>query len=79
MTVPVAMVVGAVVSLFVTGVAAAIDLLLRYVPPIVSGILFLAVIILIWYLSSQYPETARELGGRVVATLREATIALAIG
>jgi hypothetical protein len=76
MTVPMAMVVGAVASLFVTGVAATIGLLLRYVSPIVSGFLFLAVIIIIWYLSSQYPETARELGGRAVAVLREAAMAL---
>jgi hypothetical protein len=76
MTVPVAMFVGACASLLVIGFATAIGLLLRYVSPTVSGFLFLAVIIIIWYLSSQYPETARELGGRVVATLREATIAL---
>jgi hypothetical protein len=76
MTVPMAMVVGAVASLFVTGVAATIGLLLRYVSPIVSGFLFLAVTIIIWYLSSQYPETARELGGRAATLLREAAVAL---
>jgi hypothetical protein len=76
MSVPVAMLVGAMASLLVTGVAAAIGLLLRYVSPIVSGFLFLATIVILWYLCSQYPETARELGGRVVATLREASLAL---
>jgi hypothetical protein len=76
MTVPVAMVVGAVVSFFVTGVAATIGLLLRYVPPTVSGFIFVAVIVIIWYLSSQYPETARELGARAATLLREAATAL---
>jgi hypothetical protein len=76
MSVPVAMLVGAMASLLVTGVAAAIGLLLRYVSPIVSGFLFLATIVILWYLCSQYPETAREMGGRLVATLREASIAL---
>jgi hypothetical protein len=76
MTVPVAMAVGAVASLLVTGVAAAIGLLLRYTSPIFSGLLFIFIVVLTWYLSSHYPEAARDLGGRVVATLREATIAL---
>ncbi len=76
MTVPVAMAVGAVATLTITGVATVIGLLLRYAPPIFSGLLFIAIVALTWYLSSNYPETARELGGRVVATLREASIAL---
>jgi hypothetical protein len=76
MTVPVAMAVGAVVTLTITGVATVIGLLLRYAPPIFSGLLFIAIVVLTWYLSSHYPETARELGGRVVTTLREAAIAL---
>ncbi len=76
MSVPLAMAVGACASLLVTGVATAIGLLLRYAPPIYCGLLFLSIVVLTWYLSSHYPETARELGGRVVATLREATIAL---
>jgi hypothetical protein len=29
-----------------------------------------------WYLCSQYPETARELGGRATTLLREAVVAL---
>jgi hypothetical protein len=76
MSIPVALAVGAMASLFMTGVATAIGLLLRYVPPTVSGFLFLAIIIVIWYLCSQYPDTARELGGRAVAVLREAALAL---
>jgi hypothetical protein len=76
MTVPEAMAVGAVASLLVTGVAKAIGLLLRYVPPVTSGFVFLATIVIVWYFSSQHPETARELGGRAVAILREASVAL---
>jgi hypothetical protein len=72
----VAMAVGAVASLTITGVVAALGLLLRYVSPFVSGFLFISLVVLTWYLSSHYPETARDLGGRVVATLREATVAL---
>jgi hypothetical protein len=71
-----AMAVGAIASLLITGVATAIGLLLRYTSPIFSGLLFIFIVVLTWYLSSHYPETARELGGRVVATLREASIAL---
>jgi hypothetical protein len=55
---------------------AALGLLLRYVSPFVSGFLFISLVAITWYLSSHYPETARDLGGRVVATLREATVAL---
>jgi hypothetical protein len=76
MTVPVAIAVGAVASLLVTGVATLIGLVIRYVPPTVSGLLFLAIIIIIWYLSSQYPATARELGGQAVNLLREAAVAV---
>jgi hypothetical protein len=76
MSVPVAMAVGAVASLTITGAVAALGLLLRYAHPFVSGFLFLFFVAITWYLSSHYPETARELGGRVVAILREATVAL---
>jgi hypothetical protein len=76
MTVPVAMLVGASATVLFTGVAAAIGLILRYVPPIASGFLFLATIVLIWYLCSQYPATARELGNRAATLLREAAVAL---
>jgi hypothetical protein len=76
MTVPVAMAVGAGAALLVTGVATVIGLIIRYVPPIVSGFIFMSTVIIVWYLSSQYPETARELGRRAWTTLREATVAL---
>jgi hypothetical protein len=76
MTVPVAIAVGITAGLLIAGVAAVIGLALRYASPIVSGFLFLFLVILTWYLSSHYPEVAREAGGRVVAVLREATVAL---
>jgi hypothetical protein len=76
MTVPVAMAVGAGAALLVTGVATAVGLVIRYVPPIVSGFIFVSTIIIVWYLSSQYPETARDLGRRAWTTLQEATVAL---
>jgi hypothetical protein len=76
LSVPAALLVGASVGALVTGVATAIGLLLRYSSPVFSGLLFVIIVVLTWYMSSHYPETARELGGRVVTTLREATIAL---
>jgi hypothetical protein len=76
MSVPVALVVGAMASLLAVGVADAIGLLLRYVPPLISGFLFLAIVLMVWFFSSHYPATARELGGRVVVVLREAVSAL---
>ncbi len=72
----VAMAVGAVAGLLVTGVAAIIGIIIRYFSPIECGFLFLATIIIVWYFSSQYPETARELGGRAATLLREAATAL---
>jgi hypothetical protein len=76
MSVPVAMLVGACASLLVTGVATVIGLVLRYVPPTISGFLILAIVIIIWYLCSHHPETARQLGGRAATLLREAAAAL---
>jgi hypothetical protein len=76
MTVPVAMAVGAAATLLAAGVAAVLGLLLRYVPPLISGFLFLFLVALTWYLSSHYPETAREWGGRAWTALQEATVAL---
>jgi hypothetical protein len=72
----VAMAIGAVASLSITGLAAIIGLILRYVSPIASGFIFLATIIIIWYLCSHYPEAAREIGGRAATLLREAAAAL---
>jgi hypothetical protein len=76
MSVPVAMVVGASISLVTMGAAAAVGLILRYVPPLISGIFFLSIVFVVWFLSSHYPDVAREMGGRVATILREATVAL---
>ncbi len=70
------MLVGASASLLFTGLAAIIGLLLRYVSPIASGFIFVATLVIIWYLCSHYPETAREIGGRAATLLREAAVAL---
>jgi hypothetical protein len=72
----VAMAVGAISSLVVVGLVGAVGLLIRYTSPFLSGFVVVASIIFTWYLSSHYPATARELGGRVVEVLREATTAL---
>jgi hypothetical protein len=76
MSLPVAVAVGAMAGMLLTGVATTIGILLRYTSAIESGFVFLAVIILVWYFSSQYPETAREFGDRAVTLLREAAVAL---
>ncbi len=76
MSIPVAMAVGAAASVLVMGVATTVGLVIRYVSPIVSGFIFVSTIIIVWYLSSQYPETARELGRRTWTALQEATVAL---
>jgi hypothetical protein len=76
MTVPVALLVGAAATLVTVGVATGVGLLLRYVPPMVSGFFFISIIIMVWYLSSQYPEAAREIGGRAANLLREAAVAV---
>jgi hypothetical protein len=76
MSIPVAMAVGAAASVLVMGVATAVGLVIRYVSPMISGFIFLASIVIVWYLSSQYPETARELGNRAATLLGEAATAL---
>ncbi len=76
MTIPVAMAVGAAASLLVVGVATAVGLVIRYVSPMFSGLLFISIIVLTWYLSSHYPESAREIGGRAAVLLREAATTL---
>jgi hypothetical protein len=76
MSVSVALVVGASAGALLTGVAAVIGLALRYASPFENGFVFLATIIIVWYLCSHYPETARELGGRAATLLREAAVAL---
>jgi hypothetical protein len=76
MSLPAAVAVGVVAGILLTGVATTIGVLLRYLSPIESGFIFLATIIIVWYLCSHHPETARELGGRAATLLREAATAL---
>jgi hypothetical protein len=76
MSVPMALAVGACAGGLLTGVAALLGLLLRYFSPLECGFVFLATIIIVWYLCSHYPDTARELGARAATLLREAATAL---
>jgi hypothetical protein len=56
MTVPVAMAVGAGAALLVTCVATAVGLVIRYVPPTVSGFFFLSTIIIARNLARKVPR-----------------------
>ncbi len=76
MSVPAAMAVGAVASLLLTGVAAAVGLVIRYFSPLESGFISLATVIIVWYFCSHHPEAAREIGARAATLLREAAAAL---
>jgi hypothetical protein len=76
MTVPVALIVGACAGGLLSGVATILGLVIRYFSPIESGFMFLATIIIVWYLCSHYPDTVRELGGRAATLLREAAVSL---
>jgi hypothetical protein len=76
MTVPVALATGAIVNLLTVSAAAALGLVLRYVPPLISGFFFLVLILMVWFLSSRYPEVAREMGARAWTMMQEATSAL---
>jgi hypothetical protein len=68
---PMAILVGAVATLLVCVLAAAIGIILRYMPILMSGLLVLAVIAVVWYYSSTQPATAREWGRRLWAFLRD--------
>jgi hypothetical protein len=67
---PEAILVGAAATLFILLLAAAVGLVLRYVPILFSGLLVLVLVALVWYLSSKYPGAARRLGARIWAALR---------
>jgi hypothetical protein len=71
-----AFVVGALASLLVLAVALLIGVLLRYLPIVVSGLLFIGLLALVWRLSSKYPEAARRLGARVWGALRSGVSAV---
>jgi hypothetical protein len=67
-----AFVVGVLASLLVLAVAVLIGVLLRYLPIVCSGLLFIGLIALVWHLSSKYPEAARSTGRRLLTALRDA-------
>jgi hypothetical protein len=73
---PEAILVGAAAAVLVLVVAAAVAILVRYLPTITSGLLIVATIVLVWYLSSMYPEAARRLGARLLGALRRAATSI---
>ncbi len=76
MSVPVALAVGATASLLAVGLVAGVGIILRYLPSFISGLILVVAVILIWYLSSHYPATARQLGQRALDLMREASTTL---
>jgi hypothetical protein len=73
---PEAILVGAAAAVLVLVVAAAVAIVVRYLPTFTSGLLIVATIILVWYLSSMYPEVARRLGARVLGAVRSAATSI---
>jgi peptidoglycan/LPS O-acetylase OafA/YrhL len=65
-----AILVGAVATVLVCALAAAIGIILRYMPILMSGLLVLAVIAVVWYYSSTQPAVAREWGRHLWDFLR---------
>ncbi len=76
LAIPEAILVGAAAAVLVLVVAAAVAIIVRYLPNITSGLLIIAVIVLVWYCSSMYPEAARRLGTRILGALRSAATSL---
>ncbi len=73
---PEAILVGAASAVLILVVAAAVAIIVRYLPNITSGLLIVAIIALVWYLSSMYPEAARRLGARAWEALRRAATSI---
>jgi hypothetical protein len=73
---PEAILVGAAAAVLVLVVAAAVAIIVRYLPNITSGLLIVATIVLVWYLSSMYPEAARRLGARILGAVRSAATSI---
>jgi uncharacterized RDD family membrane protein YckC len=73
---PEAVLVGAAAAVLVLAVAAAVAIIVRYFSTITSGLLIVSTIVLVWYLSSMYPETARRLGARILGALRRAATSI---
>ncbi len=73
---PEAVLVGAAATLLVLLLAAAVGLVLRYVPVLISGLLILVLVAVVWYLSSKYPGAVRRLGARIWEALRRGATAV---
>jgi hypothetical protein len=71
-----AILVGAVATVLVCALAAAIGIIIRYLPIIMSGLLVLAALALVWHYSSTHPTAAREWGLRLWDFLRGTTTSL---
>jgi hypothetical protein len=67
---PMAILVGAVATVLVCVLAAAIGIIIRYMLILMSGLLVLAAIALVWHYSSTHPAAAREWGRRLWDFLR---------
>jgi energy-coupling factor transporter transmembrane protein EcfT len=73
---PEAVLLGAAATFILLVLAAAVAILIRYLESFTSGLLIIAIIILVWYCSSMYPEAARRLGARAWGVLRDAASSL---
>jgi hypothetical protein len=69
---PEAVLLGAAATLILLVLAAAVAIIIRYLESFTSGLLIIAIIVLVWYCSSMYPEAARRLGTRILGALRSA-------
>jgi hypothetical protein len=70
LSMPMAILVGAVATVLVCALAVAIGIIIRYLPILMSGLLVLAAIALVWHYSSTHPAAAREWGRRLWDFLR---------
>jgi hypothetical protein len=68
--IPMAFLMGAAATLLMLILAVVVGAIIRYLPLIATGFLFLITICMVWYLSSKHPEAARRLGTRVWEALR---------
>jgi hypothetical protein len=73
---PMAILVGAVATVLVCVLAAAIGIIIRYMPILMSGLIVLAAIALVWHYSSTHPAAAREWGRHLWDLLRGAATSL---
>jgi hypothetical protein len=74
--IPMAFLMGAAATLLMMILAVVIGAIIRYLPLIVTGFLFLVSVCMVWYLSSKHPEAARRLGARVWEALRSGVTAV---